>query len=91
MSLNDQLDRIERLEARSIAYGIVLRALLRDAPEETRQALIRSASSAVERGLAGPLTDTQLEQIRDVLLSLVPSDGSISSRSPPTLPPAPHR
>ena len=65
-----QDERIDQLEARLIAYGIVLQFLLQDAPQETKDALVRSAESAVEWGLALPLTDLQIEQIQQLLLSM---------------------
>ena len=65
-----QDERIDQLEARLLAYGIVLQFLLQDAPQETRDALVRGAKAAVERGLALPLTDLQIDQLQQLLLSM---------------------
>ena len=63
-------ERIDQLQAQVIAYGIILRFLLQEAPMEIRDAVVRGADSAVEHGLALPLTDLQIEQIQQFLLSM---------------------
>ena len=63
-------ERIDELQAQLIAYGMLIRHLLLDAPQATRDAIPRIAAAAVERGLAESLTDDQLDQIRRTLLSM---------------------
>jgi hypothetical protein len=63
-------ERIDQLEAQLIATRIVVQFLLQDAPEEIRASVVQAAKSAVERGLGLPLTDIQIEQIEQCLLSM---------------------
>lgn len=63
-------ERMDQLEARLIAYGIAIPLMLDGASPETKRAIARAADSSTERGLATQLTDLQIEQIRQVLVSL---------------------
>ena len=63
-------ERIDHLEARLIAYGIAISLMLDNASPETKASLKRAASAVPDRGLSTELTDTQIEQVQSVLLSL---------------------
>jgi hypothetical protein len=63
-------ERMDQLEARLIAHSIAIPLMLDGASPEVKAAIRRAAASAQERGLATELTDLQLEQIQQVLLSL---------------------
>jgi len=63
-------ERIDELQAQLIAYGIALRHLMLEASQEARDAIPRLAEGAAEYGLAESLTDKQIEQIQQCLLSL---------------------
>ena len=64
---DDELGRIEGLEARVMALQIALTHMLRDAPAETKSSIARSVEPVYERGLGLSLTDRQLEMIQDLL------------------------
>jgi hypothetical protein len=63
-------DRVDQLEAQVIASRIALQLLARDATAETL-ADIRAAADSVESlGLAEPLTNRQIAQIRARLVAM---------------------
>ena len=69
--MDDNIDpRVDYLQARVIALQIATAILLQDGPPGTRAAIRRSANSAEALGLPFPLTDEQIEQIRQNLLTL---------------------
>ena len=63
-------ERIDELQAQLIAYGIALRYLILEAPQETRDAIPALAEGAAELALSESLTDEQIAQIQRCLLSL---------------------
>ena len=63
-------ERIDELQAQLIAYGIALRHLILEAPPKTRGAIPELAKIVSESALAESLTDKQIDQIQQCLLSL---------------------
>jgi hypothetical protein len=64
---DDELGRIEELEARVMALQIALTHILSDASRQTRASIVQAVAPVYERGLGFPLTDRQLEMTQDLL------------------------
>lgn len=70
MMTNNELGRIEGLEARVIALQLVVRQLVRDAPEQTKDAIAKSVDLVGERAMAQSWTDRQIDLIQQSLRSM---------------------
>jgi hypothetical protein len=63
-------ERLDEVQARGIANSMLLALLMSEAPATTRAKLDAMAKSAKDHGLFQSLTDRQIEQIQEMLLSL---------------------
>ncbi len=63
--------KIEELEARLVAHGIVLQAIVRLLPEETRAELKAAATSVDDEGMQASNPDPHLRDIAAVLRSIL--------------------
>jgi hypothetical protein len=65
------MDKIEQLEARVIAQGIVLQAIARLLPESTRAELKAAADSVDDEGMQEANPDPHLRDIAAALRSIL--------------------